>query len=292
MPILPRPRAAFLALCLAIPAGIHAQEDVQVGGVLVHLQKDRGDVSFAVLRASADSLAGAIVWACGGDVAGLSVGVVVADTSTGFDSSVPTVWRFDQDPPRRVALWNRSRPWLLLPSAADGNALMERARRGGTLLVEVPAAPPSRGAAEYRYDLAGVDESLGRLECATGAGGERNRAGMRTLARMVVTAETPGVGVTEDMQLINVGDVRRLLSQYYPPVQRDSGVSGEVEVRFRVMENGAVDAASLQVVRSTDPAFGAAALVIARQMRFLPARVNGRPVKAWASLPFRFQPPD
>lgn len=130
--------------------------------------------------------------------------------------------------------------------------------------------------------------------CAPRPVDEGNRAGLRTLARLLLLSQ-PGapvaVGVEVEMQIVSRSDVLRNMSREYPPLQRDSGVSGTVEIRFRVMQSGAVDSASMQVVRSTHPAFAAAALRVAQRLRFRPARVNGRPVPAWATLPFQFGDP-
>lgn len=84
----------------------------------------------------------------------------------------------------------------------------------------------------------------------------------------------------------------RRIAAAFPPALRDSGVAaGAVMVRFRIMENGTVDAASPRVEMTTEPRFDEAAISVIRQMRFQPAKLNGRPVKAWVVMPIQFQAP-
>lgn len=75
----------------------------------------------------------------------------------------------------------------------------------------------------------------------------------------------------------------------YPSALRAAGMKGEARVRIRITPRGVV--ADPEVESATDPAFGEAALVAARQWRFLPKMVEGEAVEAKVTMPFGFEPP-
>jgi protein TonB len=95
--------------------------------------------------------------------------------------------------------------------------------------------------------------------------------------------------VEEQPELSNRSEVARQMSRNYPPLLRDAGVTGTVTIRMRVNEDGHVDAESISVENSTHEAFGDAAKRVVERMRFRPAKVGGRPVKVWVTLPVTFQ---
>jgi TonB family protein len=284
-------RAAIPAVLLsALATHAHAQQDERIGEVDVHLQADSAagtDFGFAMLRPAGGAVPGALVWACGGDPAGLAAGVYV-DRTDGDTSAVRVAWRFDQDPPDTTAL--RGGYTVDLLSREDAASLTRRARTGKTLALHVLGG----AAAEYTYALAGVDSALHRLGC--GASGETGagRAGSATLLRLLALAEGPdpkilsGLGVEEDLRPRNMNALSRQLQRNYPPLLRSAGVGGDVVLRFRVLENGRVDSASVQVLSSSTEQFNEPSTRSVRSLAFDPARVNGRPVKAWTVLPIRF----
>jgi TonB family protein len=94
--------------------------------------------------------------------------------------------------------------------------------------------------------------------------------------------------VDQPPELANQGEVKDALSRNYPPLLRDAGVTGRATVRFAVTELGEVEPSSLTVVSASAFEFGAAALRVARTMRFWPARKNARPVSVWVTLPVTF----
>ncbi|HEU4884305.1 MAG TPA: energy transducer TonB [Longimicrobium sp.] len=117
---------------------------------------------------------------------------------------------------------------------------------------------------------------------------------VRRLPTVRVTAE-PEEGtyemsaVEEQPALMGHAAIARQIAARYPPALRDSAISGAVIVRFRILENGTVDPASPAVEMTTDPRFDEAATGVIRQARFRPAKVNGRPVKVWVTIPIQFQ---
>jgi TonB family protein len=93
-----------------------------------------------------------------------------------------------------------------------------------------------------------------------------------------------GMGEVDDPpRAINVATFQRALAQRYPPALRDAGRSGQVEVRFIVEEDGSVS--NLGIVRFTDVAFNKPTIEALSVLRFRPARLNGRPVRAWVQQP-------
>ncbi|HEV7587830.1 MAG TPA: energy transducer TonB [Longimicrobium sp.] len=94
--------------------------------------------------------------------------------------------------------------------------------------------------------------------------------------------------VEEQPELLNREAVQRALSRAYPPLLRDDGRSGTVVIRFRVLTDGTVDPATVEVVSTTHAGFSAAAFRVALTMRFRPARFNGTPIPVWISVPVTF----
>ncbi|HET7231425.1 MAG TPA: TonB family protein [Longimicrobium sp.] len=66
-------------------------------------------------------------------------------------------------------------------------------------------------------------------------------------------------------------------------------VSGAVQVRFRLLETGEPGSSSIRVLWADRSEFAAAAARVILVMRFRPARVGGRAVPVWVSLPVTFE---
>jgi periplasmic protein TonB len=94
--------------------------------------------------------------------------------------------------------------------------------------------------------------------------------------------------VEEQPRPTNIADLRRALERNYPPLLRDAGVTGTVQVRFRVLEDGRVDTESITISASTHDQFNDPTLRAVRTLRFRPARVNNRPVRVWVELPIQW----
>jgi TonB family protein len=89
--------------------------------------------------------------------------------------------------------------------------------------------------------------------------------------------------VEELPRLLNVRDFQRALRSEHPHVDSHPGRQAEVQVRFRVHEDGSTSHAT--VTRSTDQRFNTPTLNAVRVLRFRPARVDGRPVVVWVEQP-------
>ena len=86
----------------------------------------------------------------------------------------------------------------------------------------------------------------------------------------------------------NAAEVMRALEREYPPLLRDAGIGGTVQVWFFIDENGVVQN---QVVHETSghEALDAAALRVAPVFRFTPALNRDKAVPVWVSLPITFR---
>ncbi len=71
----------------------------------------------------------------------------------------------------------------------------------------------------------------------------------------------------------------------YPEIALEAGIDGEVTVKALVGRDGSV--VDVRVVKSI-PMLDAAAIRCARQWRFKPAIVDGKPVAVWVAIPLRF----
>jgi TonB family protein len=75
----------------------------------------------------------------------------------------------------------------------------------------------------------------------------------------------------------------------YPRALYKKKVEGTAVLSFKITPDGSID--DPVVTEATQPEFGAAAMAVIKQWRFLPKVVNGHPVEAKAKMPFKFTPP-
>lgn len=88
-------------------------------------------------------------------------------------------------------------------------------------------------------------------------------------------------------RLQNTPDVQRALERNYPPLLRDAGIGGRVNVWFFIDTDGTV--LKTQIAEASDyPAFNEAAISVANIMRFSPAQNRDKAVQVWVSLPISF----
>jgi protein TonB len=149
---------------------------------------------------------------------------------------------------------------------------------------EIPKVDPNQVATNAN-DFSGVGTAGGVANGA--ANGQAQDVTNRTAPPDEGTYELSAV--EEQPALSNGAEVQRQLSRQYPPLLRDAGVVGTVTLRMRVLENGTVDPESISVENSTHDAFADAAKRVVERMRFRPAKVGGKAVKVWVTLPVTFQ---
>jgi len=89
-------------------------------------------------------------------------------------------------------------------------------------------------------------------------------------------------------ELKNKTEVSKALERFYPPLLRDAGISGTVQMWFFIDEDGRV--IRTQVNQSSGyEAFDEAAKKVAELMRFSPALNRDKKVPVWVSIPIVFQ---
>lgn len=284
---------------VAIAAGIlaamaagraHAQASERIGGFSVEIKTDSTgqDRSFAALEPSgglfsAGAETGVLFLACGRDSAGLS-GAVILPAYGGAGDTLHVSVGLGQDAPETFILegtGNGTVSWFLRNE--DVAPFVRRALQADSLVIQSPdASEPAR----FAYGLVGLDAVLRRLGCAAAPPDPARLAGRSTLESFA--PEGVPLGSITPPRLTNAADLMRYLQRNYPPAMREAGVGGEVNLRFRVMEDGRVDSASVQVLQTAHEGLNDAAMGAVRILRFRPAQAFGRRVKAWIELPLVF----
>ena len=94
-------------------------------------------------------------------------------------------------------------------------------------------------------------------------------------------------GCAQDQQIERPAPLYGEVPIDYPLELWDEDVEGETLLRVRVTDTGRVD--SVQVLESSGhPAFDSAAIAGARDLRFRPARRDGKRIEVWAQVPVHF----
>jgi len=89
-------------------------------------------------------------------------------------------------------------------------------------------------------------------------------------------------------RLKNTAQISKALLRFYPPLLRDAGISGTVNMWFFISKTGKV--VKTQVNRSSGyQAFDQAAKKVAELMKFSPAMNRDKQVPVWVSIPIEFQ---
>ena len=106
--------------------------------------------------------------------------------------------------------------------------------------------------------------------------------------RKIVGFQEVNVRPDEWPMLLNPSELRRALNQYYPAALAEAGISGTVEIRVRVLASGVVERGTICVDRASHDEFGRAAMRAVERARFRPARIKGKLVDTWMTLPIVF----
>jgi TonB family protein len=77
----------------------------------------------------------------------------------------------------------------------------------------------------------------------------------------------------------------------YPTELQRSGVGGRVLLEMEVDSTGRPDPSTITVMEATHPVFSANAVATAREWRFIPAKLAGKPVRQLVELNVRFEAP-
>jgi TonB family protein len=88
--------------------------------------------------------------------------------------------------------------------------------------------------------------------------------------------------------LVNGDLVARTLERTYPRELAVRGIGGTAMVRLQITAEGDVVPETVRVLWATRGEFAAPALAMAPRMRFRPARMDGRAIAVWATMPLTF----
>jgi TonB family protein len=94
--------------------------------------------------------------------------------------------------------------------------------------------------------------------------------------------------VDEFPELLNREVVRAETRANYPSVLRAARIEGTVTVEFVVGTTGEPERATIRPVNATHDGFREGAERVVARMRFSPAKIGGRPVRAQVTLPISF----
>lgn len=283
---------ATLVLCGSASGQRH--RDVRIGSFVerIHTSSVSGEWSTVHLspRGRTRDDEGQFLWGCAGTGA-LVLGIRRPETATSYTETQDMVWTFDADAPATTGIRRLpgSRSWG--PAAEDAAAFTVRAKTAGRLVIRLPGAASGRDAV-YEYNLAGADSALNRLACIRNPGAVREPAytAPPRLPPDPQDKSTYELSMVEELpRPSNTAQFSRALASNYPRALRAERVPGEVQVRFRVLEDGSVDPDSVSIVSSTNEQFNEPSARSVLVLRFRPARIGGRPVKVWIVMPIAWR---
>lgn len=146
-------------------------------------------------------------------------------------------------------------------------------------------------------EVATVDEILStrdQISIATVLSGNEEGVDIADLPNheVIVEAEPEVFQIVEQMPSFPGGDTEMLRyigeNIKYPVVAQETGIQGQVVIRFVVTATGAIDDA--QVIRSLDPSCDREAMRVVKSMpKWTPGRQNGKNVAVYFTLPVRFR---
>ena len=148
---------------------------------------------------------------------------------------------------------------------------------GHELALPTPVAPPSEASSEAASGLPTEDHHGDLVGAAPGAPGATAPPGIPG------TGPTVGAAV-DDVRTLGLAVLRRV-DPVYPDFARHAHIQGAVVLLMTVDERGVP--VQVQIMEG-HPVFHEAAVQAARQWRFEPARLEGRPVSASFRLTLKF----
>jgi protein TonB len=146
-------------------------------------------------------------------------------------------------------------------------------------IVPTDIPPPNPTQVFREADFSGVGVQGGRAD-----GRRVSDEEAKTIDLSAAPAFTP---MTVAPKILNEAEVIRALERNYPPLLRDAGIGGDVNVWFFIDEAGKVIKRQINT-GSGYPALDDAAMKVADVMRFSPAYNRDKKVQVWVSLPIKF----
>ncbi len=142
------------------------------------------------------------------------------------------------------------------------------------------------GQADASEELA---EVFSRLRRARSAPGSSDRPADSDVPQEASLADAPTfTPFTVRPDLVNETEVMQAIEDEYPPILRDAGIGGTVQVHFFIDTEGRVQRVLVEQT-SGHEALDEAALRVARAMRFTPARNEDEIVPVWIAIPITFR---
>lgn len=288
---------AFLLLFVAAAQPARAQRATPEGNFLVQSRIDpatgteRGTVTtFPVQRGAGE---GMLTWTCAAD-GGVFVGVWL-EGGRRADRPKRTVWRFDQDEPVASALTGLDESFSWFLPADQVVPFTARARTAARLVLRT--ARGGGGQWVHEYDLAGAAAALERLACTREPRASEPARPWQAPVPEVPAAPPTGEGtyeisaIEEMPRIRNAEAVSRFLSEG-AVAALGPGAEAKATVRFRLLESGRVDAPTVLIVETTNPAANELLTQAAARFVMSPARVNNRPVRVWLEIPLTVATPE
>ena len=96
-------------------------------------------------------------------------------------------------------------------------------------------------------------------------------------------------GAYAENQVERIVEVTRAAAPRFPEALRNSGIEGEVHVRYIVGTNGRVEPGSIRIVDSPHRLFGESVQTALLEARYRPAEVGGRSVRQLVAQSFSFR---
>ena len=282
-----------------VALSLFSARDVLAQGREVGRFRVSGDALYATVRLAPakDDPSAHITWTCSTGSVTVSLG---SDTVRQPVVSY-AIWRFDE---------RKADTTFLVRGAfrrEDRLRFTGQAQQSSRLSLRLLSGDPAGPGVEHEYDLTGAADVFRRLNCAQSAGAlVASRSawpppeGLAPNPPDSLLRISPAKGastvlgvyelsaVEELPQPLNGSELLRELQRMYPPHLSDAGVTGVVDVRFMILQDGRIAPGSITVIRSSHEQFESPELTYLPLLHFRPARVNGRPVKVWVVQPIQF----
>jgi TonB family protein len=127
---------------------------------------------------------------------------------------------------------------------------------------------------------------------STGREGKVKKTELTPDAKAIPAGDEEVLVMAEEMPVYPGGDKGLMEFIYsnvkYPDAAKEKGIQGRVILRFAVMADGNVD--KVTVIKGVDPELDKEALRVIKLLeKWTPAKMGGKPVNVWYSVPITFQ---
>ncbi len=171
-------------------------------------------------------------------------------------------------------------------SKKDESAPAETVPTPGAGASAVSLAPPASAVVEdneptIRLNLPGVTDAPSEPSSTLQPSG-----GVAATRPPAVGSKTPAPAGADDAASVQPAEMVVFYPPFYPLSKRMQGMEGRIDLSLSISETGEVT--NVEVLAATAPAFRDYAVAAAKDWRFIPARVDGKPVPVKAPFPVPF----